>query len=75
VAGVELVVADDLAVVRLVPEWSNTNYITYRSIMINSLTDICTVGKNRLPTVVKCPVMPETSDRLVTPYADDLLIM
>jgi hypothetical protein len=26
VAGVELVVDDDLAVVRLVPEWSNTNY-------------------------------------------------
>jgi hypothetical protein len=34
VEDAELVVDDDLAVVRLVPEWSNTNYIIYRSIII-----------------------------------------
>lgn len=53
VAGVELVVDDDLAVVRLLPEWSNKNCIICRSIIINSMPDICTLGKNRLPTAVK----------------------
>lgn len=52
VVGVELV-DDDLAVVRLVPEWSNKNCIICRSIIINSMPDICIPGKNRLPTVFK----------------------
>jgi hypothetical protein len=40
VAGVELVVGDNLAVVRLVPKWSKANYVIYRCIMINSLAQI-----------------------------------